>query len=160
MWPRIGKLNIRVLRGLDFTQGKSSPCVFRCKSRDLSVVIHGDDFTLLGPHDQLNWFTLQLSDKFQVKMRGIMGPDEGDVKEMRLLNRIVRWLPDGIRYEADQRHAEILIQQLGLGGQSRSAHLGSKNPATTSPNLCQKQMCPRIGLWWPGSTISLKIDPI
>ena len=58
----------RVLLDLGFAQGKSSPCIFRCKSRDLSCVIHGDDFTLLGPHDQLNWFNRELSRKFQVKM--------------------------------------------------------------------------------------------
>ena len=43
-----------------------------------------------------------------------MGPDAHDVKEIRLLNRIIAWTPTGIRYEADQRHAEIIIESLGL----------------------------------------------
>ena len=29
-------------------------------------------------------------------------------------NRIVEWTDEGIRYEADQRHAEIIIRELGL----------------------------------------------
>ena len=33
-------------------------------------------------------------------MRGIMGPDKGDIKEIRLLNRIITWQDDGIRFEA------------------------------------------------------------
>ena len=45
-----------------------------------------------------------------------MGPEAHDVKEIRLLNRIIAWEPQGIRYEADQRHAEILIDSLGLKG--------------------------------------------
>ena len=43
-----------------------------------------------------------------------MGPDSNDAKEVRLLNRVVAWERDGIRLEADQRHAEILVRQLGL----------------------------------------------
>ena len=31
-----------------FLTGKSSPCVFRHPERKLRVVIHGDDFTVLG----------------------------------------------------------------------------------------------------------------
>ena len=38
---------------------------------------------------------------------------------MRILNRIVEWTPEGIRYEADQRHAEIIIKELGLSGKSK-----------------------------------------
>ena len=43
-----------------------------------------------------------------------MGPGINDVKEIRILNRIVAWEQDGIRYEADQRHAEILANALNL----------------------------------------------
>ena len=43
-----------------------------------------------------------------------MGSGEKDVKEMRILNRIVTWYPDRIEYEPDQRHAEIIIKQMGL----------------------------------------------
>ena len=39
---------------------------------------------------------------------------------MRILNRIVTWTEQGIVYEADQRHAEIIIRQLGLWGNSNS----------------------------------------
>ena len=33
---------------------------------------------------------------------------------MRILNRLVEWTDDGIQYEADQRHAELVIKELGL----------------------------------------------
>jgi hypothetical protein len=58
--------------------------------------------------------------KFDVKMRGRLGPDVGDNKSIRILNRIVTWDNQGIKYEADQRHAEIIVKQLGLSEQSNS----------------------------------------
>ena len=52
----------------------------------------------------------------------------GDAKEVRILNRFVRWVkpPYGagrerVEYEADPRHAELIIHQLGLSSSSRSA---------------------------------------
>ena len=37
-------------------------------------------------------------------------------KEGRALNRVVRWTPAGIEYEADSRQAEKLIGELKLDG--------------------------------------------
>ena len=51
---------------------------------------------------------------FEIKIRGILGPDRQDAKELRILNRIVRWTHEGIEYEADQRHAEIIVKEMGL----------------------------------------------
>ena len=39
---------------------------------------------------------------------------ETERKESRILNRIVRWTPSGWEYEADQRHAELIIQMMGV----------------------------------------------
>ena len=47
-------------------------------------------------------------------MRERLGPHAADDKEIRLLNRIISWTAKGIEWEADQRHAEILIRELGL----------------------------------------------
>ena len=43
-----------------------------------------------------------------------LGPDKGDDKAITILNRCVEWTPDGIQYEADPRHVEILINELDL----------------------------------------------
>ena len=42
-----------------------------------------------------------------------MGPGPQEGKEGRDLNRIVRWEPEGLTYEADPGHQEKLIQELG-----------------------------------------------
>eukprot|EP00971_Amphidinium_carterae_P347492 6489537-Amphidinium_carterae.1 len=49
-----------------------------------------------------------------------MGAAPGDTKEIVLLNRIIRWVTgaDGapaIEVEADARHSQIMVEQLGLG---------------------------------------------
>ena len=49
-----------------------------------------------------------------LKLRGRMGHGENDIKEIRLLNRIIRLEKDGLLYEADPRHAELLGRALGL----------------------------------------------
>lgn len=39
---------------------------------------------------------------------------------MRLLNRVFEWSKDGISNEADQRHAEIIVLDLGQQEGSKS----------------------------------------
>ena len=55
-----------------------------------------------------------------IKYRGRLGPDPEDNKSIRVLNRIVEWKPWGIQYEPDQRHAEVIVAQLGLESNSKT----------------------------------------
>ena len=38
----------------------------------------------------------------------------GPIKEIRLLSRVITWENGHIRWEADQRHAEIIVSMLAL----------------------------------------------
>ena len=87
--------------------------------RNIIVVIHGDDFTALGFDKDLDWYRAEIQRKLQTKVKGRLGPGDGDQKEMRVLNRVIEWTPNGIKYEADQRHAEIIYQELGLKESSK-----------------------------------------
>ena len=78
--------------------------------RNIRCVVHGDDFTLLGSQDQLMWFREQLKKRFQVKLRGMLGPSSKDDKEITILNRTVSWDKNGITYKVDPRHVDIVIQ--------------------------------------------------
>ena len=49
---------------------------------------------------------------------------EGEVKEARILNRIIRVTSDGWEYEADQRHADLIIQETGADKMSVLTHPG------------------------------------
>ena len=43
----------------------------------------------------------------------VLGPGDGQVKEVRILNRTLRWTAVGIEYEPDQRHADRIVEELG-----------------------------------------------
>ena len=77
-------------------------------------MVHGDDFTFSGEPSQLEWAAEQMQRVFSCKIGGVLGDDPGQVQQLTILNRIISWTPDGITYEADPRHAEIL-QRLAKG---------------------------------------------
>ena len=77
-------------------------------------MVHGDDFSALGTDAALDKYEKGLSQKFECKFRGRLGEDPKDMKEIRMLNRIIRITPTGLLYEADPRHAELLATSMGL----------------------------------------------
>ena len=115
-----------VLIKIGFEQGKASPCTFRHREREIELVVHGDDLTALGCDESLDWYENALQKEFDVKIRGRLGSGKLDQKEIRILNRIVRWTPRGIEYEADQRHAEIIVRDMGLEKAKGSSVPGQK----------------------------------
>ena len=74
-------------------RGQASPCIFHHRDWDVCVVIHGDDFTILGNEVELDWFRDCISGKFEVKFRARLGPEAKDDKSVRLLNRVISWTP-------------------------------------------------------------------
>ena len=63
-----------------------------------------------------------------VKLRS--GPGKADGASMKVLSRKIHWTPVGIEYEADQRHAEMIVARLGLG---------TGNKGATSPGVARKK---------------------
>ncbi len=47
-----------------------------------------------------------------MKSRGRLGSERNDDKQIRILDRVVSWANEGIEYEADQRHADIIVRDL------------------------------------------------
>ena len=88
-------------------------------------MVHGDDFTALGTDSMLNKYETALAKCFDIKLRGRVGEDDSDLKEIRMLNRILRVCAEGLRYEADPRHAEMLapIPPFRIRGRSRRREL-------------------------------------
>ena len=101
------------MQSLGFTVGKASPCNFYHSKLDITCTVHGDDFTSCGPEAAIEWFKAKLAGKYESK-HSILGPSNKHEKTIRVLNRVLSWGQDGIRYEADQRHADIVVSELGL----------------------------------------------
>ena len=116
------------LVSLGFMRGKSSPCTFFHPERGVRCVVHGDDFTFLGNEENLKWCTQVMTEEYEVKVRGLLGPDRHDDKSMTILNRCVEWRNGEIWYEADPRHAEILVRELGLSGKKPLVTDGISSP--------------------------------
>ena len=49
-----------------------------------------------------------------MKIRAVLGPDAEDDREVRILNRWLRWQSDGIKYEGDEQHVKTVIEGVGL----------------------------------------------
>ena len=58
---------------------------------------------------ECDWFKKQLETRFNIKTK-IVGLREDEVKEERVLNRVIRVTAQGWEMEADQRHVDMLIE--------------------------------------------------
>ena len=63
----------QVLEGLGFDTGVSNPCISHHAERDISIVVHGDDFTALGTDADLDWYESALQKSSEIKIRGRLG---------------------------------------------------------------------------------------
>ena len=115
------------LEGMGFLSGAASPCVFFHPERNITVVVHGDDFNALGVSDDLSWYEDQLKQSVEIKIRGHMGPD-GNCDEIKILNRMLRLTPEGLTYESDPRHVDLLASSMGLTIGNAVSTPGTKEP--------------------------------
>ena len=116
------------LVNMGFVQGVASPCCFEHKEWKVSVAVHGDDFTALGNTQGLSKYEEGMKNTSECKIKGRLGRGKDDLKEMRVLNRIVRITDDGLLYEADPRHAELSAKELNLENCNKMVAPGVKLP--------------------------------
>ena len=109
-----------------FTQGRSNPCLFRNEDMDVSIMVHGDDFVAVGSEENLKTTRAVLEEKYKIKVE-VLGDGEGQSRELRILNKVVRITEEGIELEADPRHVELTIRDLGLQAAKTSAVPGAKD---------------------------------
>ena len=113
--PLNWELTIRkTMMKLGFAQGKSNPCIYYHQKRDLRTVVHGDDFTTAGSYENIKWLHEALGKEWLVVERGILGPPgtPNTIQDIRVLNRIISWKDEGIWWEPDSRHADLVVEIL------------------------------------------------
>ena len=106
----------KFLMSLGFTMGDASACVFRHVKKRLVTSVHGDDFTTSGPKVSVDWMKRQLEGRYELTEVARLGPGPEDDKEVKILNRLVRWTKRGVEYEGDPRQVEQVVADLGLEG--------------------------------------------
>jgi hypothetical protein len=106
------------LVALGFAKGRASPCCYFHARLEVRCIVHGDDFVLTGRAEALDEVKAGMHKRFLLKELGRLGGDQGELRELRVLNRVIRWTPAGLKYEADPRHAEIVVR--GVAGAERA----------------------------------------
>jgi len=115
------------LMSLGFQRGIASPCNFYHEKWNVRLTCHGDDFFIAAPMASIEWLIQEMSKRYELKSQ-VLGTEKTCHKEIRILNRIVRWTPTSIEYEPEQRHAEMVIKELGLEGAKSLSTPGVQGP--------------------------------
>ena len=129
---------VKELRKLGSQRRAYNPCLYDHQERNLRTFLHGDDFATVGAGSGVKWFRGCLEKRFEIKTQVIGVPEgkdrsgEGAVSpsgpaptikngelwtegtEGRLLNRVVRCTAQGWEFGPDQKHADLIVQELGL----------------------------------------------
>ena len=82
--------------------------------------MHGGDFTFLGYREHLDDIEKKMCEWYGVKVRGRLTGRPGSPEEVTLLNRKIRWANGALEYEADDRHREVIMKDMGLQEGSNS----------------------------------------
>ena len=113
------------LKNMGFRQGLANPCLFHHSGKGFTIMIHGDDFAAVGDEKDFIDVEKALTDKYKIKTERL-GSGPSDSKEIRVLNKVLRYTDQGLELEADPRHAEMIIRDLELATASPSKVPGSK----------------------------------
>ena len=105
----------RHLVSLGFVAGRGHPSIFAHPTKDIKMLVHGDDYFPSGSRKDLDWFEGELSKQYEIQTQRL-GVGTGCESEVKILNRIVRWTAKGIEMEADPRHSEFIVKQQNLEG--------------------------------------------
>ena len=76
-------------------------------------MVHGDDFIAVGQAGELKDTEELLGKHYKIKTE-MLGSDSKDAKDVRVLRKIIRITSGGLEIEADPRHAELVVHDLGL----------------------------------------------
>ena len=82
----------------------------KSKSR---TFVHGDDFAVEGSRDKSTWKKQHQGRGFEIKTR-VNGLGKERVRKERVPIRVVRVTDAGWEMESDQRHTEIIFENLNL----------------------------------------------
>ena len=108
------------LKEVGFERGRAAPTAFVNTTTGVRVVVWGDDFTFLGRERHLKNIAEEMAQWYDIKVRAVMGPCRDDDKEVRILNRVVKWERDKITYEADDKHVVKIMDELGFDDSTKS----------------------------------------
>jgi len=103
-------------------------CFFKLQP-PMTSVVHGDDFATEGPDEQQDELDALLMDNVRIKMLGRVGP--GYSRQGRFLKRYIEWRGDRYVYYSNPKHAETVVNMMGVGSGNGIDTPGSKATGAT-----------------------------
>jgi hypothetical protein len=108
------------LSGEGYARGQAAPTTFVNVKMGGQCVVRGGDFTYLADEDELKRIEGCVRRWCEIKVKTILGPDADVDKEVTVLGRTVRWMPNEIQYEADRKYVKTIGEQMGIDGKSKT----------------------------------------
>ena len=104
---------------MGFVKGRAAPTVFYNREREARCVVHGDDFTFSGEAEVLGEIEKAMKDTYELKVRGVMGDEPHDDKQIVILNRTLAWKEDRLEYKPDSKHVQEILKYFDLDETSK-----------------------------------------
>ena len=106
-----------LLREHGVQNGTAWPAIFFDPTTEARFMVHGDDFVIVGDEDAQNHIEQILAKKFEFRVDGALGPG-AKRNVMTVLNRLIEYdeASGVLKYEADPRHAQLIVKGLSLEG--------------------------------------------
>ena len=92
------------------------------------MLVHGDDYVTVATRSQVKWLEKEVKKRFCITA-SCLSLHKDDVREIKILNRMIRIDEEGLSYEADPRHHEIILDDLKLANAKGVVTPGTKDEA-------------------------------
>jgi hypothetical protein len=100
-----------LMKRLGFESSMLQPGVYFFPKRSLRIMIHVDDFLVIGSAVETSWFEQEIRKEFDITCKTLGRDFEHEIK---YLNRDIRWTPEGLELEGHQKHVQILLTEWGM----------------------------------------------
>ena len=107
------------LESIGFVRGRGHPSVFFHPERSINTLVHGGDYVSAGDETSTNWMEQELAKAYEIPIQKL-GIGSEYQQEGQVQNRIIWCTNVGWEIEADPRHAELVVEQLGIVDKSVS----------------------------------------
>ena len=109
--PQVWQEEVRkTMDQLGFKECVAQPGIYVHLERTLQVISHVGDFLCVGPQKELIWFRKSLEERYDIKSKSL----SQESSMVSFLGREIRWTSEGIEFEADRKHVNILLKEWGL----------------------------------------------
>ena len=111
-----------------------------CHEWGLTTLVRGDNYVASGPPQGLCKLQEALESKFEIGKTVHIGTHQGAAREGKALNRGIRRVESGWELEADMRHGELLVQQMGCDQSRKVTTPGTDAEKRADQDLQDEQL--------------------